>query len=49
MRDSGFETVGVTGERYVDMLQNYVNPSLADKHLQENTTFMQDGASTPYY
>ena len=45
MRDSGFVTATVTGERYADMLQNRIIPSLADKHLLEGTIFMQDGAS----
>ncbi|GFX90703.1 uncharacterized protein TNCV_3195211 [Trichonephila clavipes] len=45
MRDSGFATATVTGERYADMLQNRIIPSLADKHLLERTIFMQDGAS----
>ncbi|GFX83506.1 uncharacterized protein TNCV_324551 [Trichonephila clavipes] len=31
MRDSGFVTATVTGERYADMLQNCIIPSLADK------------------
>ncbi|GFW96601.1 uncharacterized protein TNCV_2846581 [Trichonephila clavipes] len=44
MRDSGFVTATVTGERYADMLQNRIIPSLADKHLLERTIFMQDGA-----
>ncbi|GFW15805.1 uncharacterized protein TNCV_3583031 [Trichonephila clavipes] len=44
MRDSGFVTATVTGERYSDMLQNRIIPSLADKHLLERTIFMQDGA-----
>ncbi|GFT57393.1 uncharacterized protein TNCV_2035191 [Trichonephila clavipes] len=44
MRDSGFVTATVTGERYADMLQNRISPSLADKHLLERTIFMQDGA-----
>ncbi|GFX20723.1 uncharacterized protein TNCV_77801 [Trichonephila clavipes] len=44
MRDSGFVTATVTGERYADMLQNRIIPSLADKHLLELTIFMQDGA-----
>ncbi|GFU80118.1 uncharacterized protein TNCV_579981 [Trichonephila clavipes] len=44
MRDSGFVTATVTGERYTDMLQNHIIPSLADKHLLERTIFMQDGA-----
>ncbi|GFY11648.1 uncharacterized protein TNCV_4231171 [Trichonephila clavipes] len=44
MRDSGFVTATVTGERYADMLQNCIIPSLADKHLLERTIFMQDGA-----
>ncbi|GFT32785.1 uncharacterized protein TNCV_2901771 [Trichonephila clavipes] len=43
MRDSGFVTATVTGERYADMLQNRIIPSLADKHLLEQTIFMQDG------
>ncbi|GFU73966.1 uncharacterized protein TNCV_3784811 [Trichonephila clavipes] len=44
MHDSGFVTATVTGERYADMLQNHIIPSLADKHLLERTIFMQDGA-----
>ncbi|GFU72082.1 uncharacterized protein TNCV_2976671 [Trichonephila clavipes] len=44
MRDSGFVTATVTGERYADMLQNRIISSLADKHLLERTIFMQDGA-----
>ncbi|GFW28369.1 uncharacterized protein TNCV_4640341 [Trichonephila clavipes] len=44
MRDSGFVTATVTGERYADILQNCIIPSLADKHLLERTIFMQDGA-----
>ncbi|GFU28646.1 RNA-directed DNA polymerase from mobile element jockey [Trichonephila clavipes] len=44
MRDSGSVTATVTGERYADMLQNRIMPSLADKHLLERTIFMQDGA-----
>ncbi|GFT03300.1 uncharacterized protein TNCV_2984851 [Trichonephila clavipes] len=44
MRDSGFVTATVTGERYADMLQNRIIPSLADKHPLERTIFMQDGA-----
>ncbi|GFW81493.1 uncharacterized protein TNCV_2881711 [Trichonephila clavipes] len=44
MRDSSFVTATVTGERYADMLQNPMIPSLADKHLLERTIFMQDGA-----
>ncbi|GFX94615.1 uncharacterized protein TNCV_3088441 [Trichonephila clavipes] len=44
MRDSGFVTATVTGERYADMLQNRIIPSLTDKHLLERTIFMQDGA-----
>ncbi|GFU22724.1 uncharacterized protein TNCV_762991 [Trichonephila clavipes] len=44
MRDSGFVTATVTGELYADMLQNRIIPSLADKHLLERTTFMQDSA-----
>ena len=47
MFDSGFVTAIVTGERYADMLQNPIIPSLADKHLLEGTIFMQDG--TPPY
>ncbi|GFT11534.1 uncharacterized protein TNCV_2523491 [Trichonephila clavipes] len=47
MRDSGFVTATVTGERYADMLQNRIIPSLVDKHLLERTIFMQDGAP-PY-
>ncbi|GFU72160.1 DUF4817 domain-containing protein [Trichonephila clavipes] len=43
-RDSGFLSATVTGERYADMLQNRIIPSLADKHLLERTIFMQDGA-----
>ncbi|GFV02800.1 uncharacterized protein TNCV_1592021 [Trichonephila clavipes] len=37
MRDSGFVTATVTGERYADMLQNRIICSLADKHLLERT------------
>ncbi|GFW64680.1 uncharacterized protein TNCV_700831 [Trichonephila clavipes] len=44
MRDSSFVTATVMGERYADMLQNCIIPSLADKHLLERTIFMQDGA-----
>ena len=33
MRDSGFVTATVTGERYADTLQNRIIPSLAEKHL----------------
>ncbi|GFX32578.1 uncharacterized protein TNCV_3704521 [Trichonephila clavipes] len=44
MRDSGFVTATVTGERYADMLQNRIIPSLADRHLLKRTIFMQDGA-----
>ncbi|GFU08424.1 uncharacterized protein TNCV_2901711 [Trichonephila clavipes] len=44
MRDSGCVTATVTGERYADMLQNRIIPSLVDKHLLERTIFMQDGA-----
>ncbi|GFX74915.1 DUF4817 domain-containing protein [Trichonephila clavipes] len=44
MRDSGFVTATVTGERYADMLQNRIIPSLTDKHLLERTICMQDGA-----
>ncbi|GFU94939.1 uncharacterized protein TNCV_3976921 [Trichonephila clavipes] len=44
MRDSGFVTATVTGERYADTLQNCIIPSLADKYLLERTIFMQDGA-----
>ncbi|GFT01511.1 uncharacterized protein TNCV_270151 [Trichonephila clavipes] len=44
MRDSGFVTATVTAERYADMLQNRIIPSLADKHLLERTIFMQDCA-----
>ncbi|GFV92937.1 uncharacterized protein TNCV_1693301 [Trichonephila clavipes] len=44
MRDSGFVTATVTGERYADMLQNRIIPSLTDKHLLERAIFMQDGA-----
>ncbi|GFS83262.1 uncharacterized protein TNCV_600121 [Trichonephila clavipes] len=44
MRDSGFVTATVKGERYADMLQNRIIPSLADKHLLERMIFMQDGA-----
>ncbi|GFW89292.1 uncharacterized protein TNCV_4934601 [Trichonephila clavipes] len=47
MRDSDFVTATVTGERYADMLQNHIIPSLVDKHLLERTIFMQDGAP-PY-
>ena len=43
MRDSGFETVSVTSERYADMLQNRIIPMLADKHLLVNMAFMEDG------
>ncbi|GFT56793.1 uncharacterized protein TNCV_1268851 [Trichonephila clavipes] len=43
MWDSGFVTATVTSERYADMLQNRIIPSLADKHLLERTIFMQDG------
>ena len=42
MRDSGFESISVTGERYPDMLQNRIILSLAYKHLLECMTFMQD-------
>ncbi|GFT86357.1 RNA-directed DNA polymerase from mobile element jockey [Trichonephila clavipes] len=48
MRDSGFVTATVTGERYADMLQNRIIPSMADKHLLERTIFMQDSAPPPY-
>ncbi|GFV49209.1 uncharacterized protein TNCV_237431 [Trichonephila clavipes] len=41
---SGFVTATVMGERYADMLQNRIIPSLADKHLLERMIFMQDGA-----
>ena len=44
MRDSGFLTAIVTGERYADILQNRIIPSLTDKHLLEDTIFMQDDA-----
>ncbi|GFT57444.1 uncharacterized protein TNCV_4515411 [Trichonephila clavipes] len=44
MHDSGFVTATVTSERYADMLQNRIIPSLADKHQLERTIFMQDGA-----
>ncbi|GFU25075.1 uncharacterized protein TNCV_568301 [Trichonephila clavipes] len=44
MRDSAFVAATMTGERYADMLQNRIIPSLADKHLLERTIFMQDGA-----
>ncbi|GFY32051.1 uncharacterized protein TNCV_2621881 [Trichonephila clavipes] len=44
MRDCGFVTATVTGERHADMLQNRIIPSLADKHLLERTIFMQGGA-----
>ncbi|GFS63037.1 uncharacterized protein TNCV_3743031 [Trichonephila clavipes] len=44
LRDSGFVTATVTGERYAYMLQNRIIPSQADKHLLERTIFMQDGA-----
>ena len=47
MRDCGSVTVIVAGERYADMLQNCIIPSLADKHLLEGTIFMQDRAQ-PY-
>ncbi|GFV33225.1 uncharacterized protein TNCV_4635141 [Trichonephila clavipes] len=40
MRDSGFVTATVTGERYADMLQNRIIPSLADKHLLERRLVM---------
>lgn len=43
MRDSGFVTVSVASERYADMEQNRIIPSLADKHLLASTIFMQDG------
>ena len=42
MRDSGFETVSMRGERYANMLQNRY--SLANKQLLESMTFIQDGA-----
>ena len=44
MQDSCFEIVGVTGERYADVLLNRIIPSLTDKHLLKSTTFMQDSA-----
>ncbi|GFV90884.1 uncharacterized protein TNCV_2324531 [Trichonephila clavipes] len=44
MRDSGFVTATVTGERFADMLQNRISTSLADKHLLERSIFMQDDA-----
>ena len=44
MRDSGSETVSVTGVKYADMFQNRIIPSLAHKCLLESTTFMQDGS-----
>ncbi|GFV91615.1 hypothetical protein TNCV_4761801 [Trichonephila clavipes] len=40
---SGLKTVSVTCARYVDKLQNYIIPSLADKHIPEDTTFIHDG------
>ena len=43
MRDSGFITATMTGERYADMLQNCIIPSLANKHQLECTIVMQDG------
>ena len=47
MLNSSFETVIMTGERYADMLQHCIIPSLADNHLLESTTFIQNGSS-PY-
>ena len=45
MHYSGFITATVTGEKYADMLQNHIIPSLTDKHLLEGTIFMQDGTA----
>ena len=45
MPDSGYEVFSVTGEKYADTLQYLTIPSLADKHLLESTTFIQEGAS----
>ena len=42
MRDPGFETASMADERYGDMLQNRIIPSLADKYLLYNASFMQD-------
>ena len=47
MRDSGFETVSVTVEKYADILQDRNISNFSDKHTMESTTFMQDGA-LPY-
>ena len=44
IRNAGFETVCMAGERYIGMLQNDIIPSLADKYLLKSTTFMQHGA-----
>ena len=44
MRDSDFETISETVERYPDMLQNHTTSRLADIHLLECTNFMQDCA-----
>ena len=44
IHDSRFETVSVTDERYADVLQNFIIPSLAHKHLLVSMTFIQDGA-----
>ena len=43
MRNSDFVTATMAGERYADMLQNHIIPSLTDKHLLKGTIFMQDG------
>ena len=35
--------LSVTSEKYADMLQNYIIPSLTDKYFLESMTFMQNG------
>ena len=42
---SDFVTATVTCERYADMLQNRIIPSLVYKYLLEGTIFMQDDAA----
>jgi len=38
--------VTVNADRYVEMLQNFFTPQLARFHVNENTLFQQDGATS---
>ena len=42
MRDSGFETTSVTGERYADMLQICIIPCLAEKTFWNARLFFKN-------